>query len=104
MTNPVTQFVLDTLERASKTAAQVALLALGSEKLNVLHAQWETVGGLAAGGFVLSVLSSIASQPLGNKSTASVLPDLTSTPTVSETASVPSAVTEANQIFPNPQG
>lgn len=72
--NQVTQFVLNTLERAAKTAAQVALLAFGTEKLNILHVDWTTVGGLAGGGFVLSILTSIASQPFGDKSSPSVLP------------------------------
>lgn len=49
------------LERATKSAAQVAILVLGADQLNVLSADWPDVGGFALGGFVLSLLTSVAS-------------------------------------------
>lgn len=53
------------VERATKTAAQSALLVIGADQLNALQADWAEVGSFAAGGFVLSVLTSIASTGFG---------------------------------------
>ena len=58
-------FLLAVLERATKTAAQSALLVLGADQIDAMHANWGDVGGFALGGFVLSVLTSIASSGLG---------------------------------------
>ena len=60
-----TRFVRETLERAVKTAAQSALLLIGADQVNALAVDWPQVGAFALGGFVLSVLTSIASRPLG---------------------------------------
>ena len=59
------RFVLETLERAVKTGAQSALLIFGADQINALSADWVNVAGFALGGFVLSVLTSVASKPLG---------------------------------------
>lgn len=56
---------LAVLERAVKTAAQSALLVAGADQVNALRADWGDVGGFALGGFVLSVLFSLASTGLG---------------------------------------
>jgi hypothetical protein len=56
------------LERACKSAAQSAILALGAQAtgaIDVLHTDWLTILGLAGGGFVLSVLTSVASSGVG---------------------------------------
>ena len=53
------------IERATKTAAQSALLVIGADQLNALQADWSEVGSFAAGGFLLSVLTSIASTGFG---------------------------------------
>jgi hypothetical protein len=58
-------YLLAVLERAVKTAAQSALLVLGADQINALNAQWVDVGGFAAGGFVLSVLTSLATSGFG---------------------------------------
>lgn len=54
-----------TAERAASTAAQAALLVLGAdlidEGINVATIEWETVGGFALGGAVLTVLKCVAS-------------------------------------------
>lgn len=55
------RFAEATLERALKTAAQSALIAFGADQFNAITADWATAGGFAAGGFVLSVLTSIVS-------------------------------------------
>ncbi len=52
-------------ERAVKTAAQSAILVFGADQVNALSASWADVGGFAAGGFVLSLLTSIATSGTG---------------------------------------
>lgn len=72
-----TAFWLDALERAVKTAAQSAMLVLGADKLDVVSTEWttwSTVLGFAAGGALLSVLTSVASAPVAGVSPASALP------------------------------
>jgi hypothetical protein len=59
------RFVMETAERGVKTAAQSALLLLGADQINALSADWLNVAGFALGGFVISVLTSVASKPLG---------------------------------------
>lgn len=68
------QFLKDLLERAIKTAAQTLVLAIGAAQgFDLFTADWRTLGAAAAGGFVLSVLSSVASIPLGDRSSPSVI-------------------------------
>jgi hypothetical protein len=69
--NKIRDYVSAVLERASKTTAQAAVLEIGAEtvasgKFDVLHAHWLTILGFAGGGFVLSVLTSIASSSIGD--------------------------------------
>ena len=59
-------FATAALERALKTAAQSAILVFGADQFNALQADWETAGGFALGGFVLSLLTSVVSANLGN--------------------------------------
>lgn len=68
-------FWRDAAERAGKTAAQAALLALGADKvLDVMAADWSAVGSFALGGAALSLLTSIVSAPAsGTISPASIL-------------------------------
>jgi hypothetical protein len=68
-------FWLDAAERAVKTAAQAALLAVGADKvLDAMTADWGNVGAFALGGAVLSLLTSVASAPVPGVSPASMLP------------------------------
>lgn len=53
-------YARDLLDRATKTAAQAAMLTLGADQVNALDADWQLVGGMALGGFVLSALTTIA--------------------------------------------
>lgn len=53
------KYVLAIADRAVRTAAQSAVLVLGAEQINAVSANWADVGGFAAGGFVLSVLTSL---------------------------------------------
>ena len=51
-------------ERAVKTAAQVAVVTIGADlatAFDVMAVDWANVGGFAAGGLVLSYLTSVAS-------------------------------------------
>lgn len=67
------------LERASKTAAQAALLVLGADQLNVFAASWADVAGFALGGCVLSLLTSIVSAPIGPVRSPSLVTEPSST-------------------------
>lgn len=58
-------FWRDALERACKTAAQAAVGVIGTGALGVLDVDWQGVGAATVLGFVLSVLTSLASEPFG---------------------------------------
>jgi hypothetical protein len=60
-------FWRETFERGVKTAAQAAIIAIGQDVggFDVFDASFADVAGFAAGGFVLSVLTSIASRHIG---------------------------------------
>ena len=76
------QFVRDAAERAIKTAAQALLIAVGAAQGADLFAlNWTTAAAAAAGGFVLSVLTSLVSAPFGPKGSPSLttIPDSTTT-------------------------
>jgi hypothetical protein len=60
------RFVTESLERAVKTAAQSAVLLIGADQFNALQVDWGQVGAFALGGFVLSLLTSLASKPIGS--------------------------------------
>lgn len=66
-------FWRDAVERASKTAAQAAVAALGVGAVGILDVDWAGVAAAAALGFVLSVLTSVASEPFGDAGTPSLL-------------------------------
>lgn len=54
------------LERAIKTAAQAVITGLVlAEGFNAFEIDWGLAGGFALGGFILSILTSIASTPFG---------------------------------------
>lgn len=65
MTYLKTRFWRESFERAVKTAAQSAILVIGADQLDTLSADWANVASFALGGFVLSLLTSIASKRLG---------------------------------------
>ena len=60
-------FWIATAERAVKTAAQatIAAWAVGDGLTSAFNIDWTSAAGIALGGAVLSVLSSIASIPIG---------------------------------------
>lgn len=66
-------FWRDATERAIKTAAQSAILGLGlGEGLNLFDVDPMLMLGFAGGGALLSLLTSIASAPIGQKGSASL--------------------------------
>lgn len=67
-------FWLEALERALKTVAQALILMWGAaEGFNLFEANWETVGGTALGGFIISILTSIVSSPFGRNNSPSLV-------------------------------
>ena len=66
-------FWIDAAERAVKSAAQAALLTFGGVQVDAFTADWQTVAGMAAGGFVLSLLTSVASLKIGPQDSPSVV-------------------------------
>lgn len=59
------RFWVETAERAVKSAAQGAILAVGADQLDVLALDWRVFLGFAGGAALLSALTSIASGPAG---------------------------------------
>ena len=49
--------------RAIKTAAQVGVLLIGSDIFDIVSLDWPYILGCMAGGFVLSMLTSVAGIP-----------------------------------------
>ena len=68
-------FWMQVLERAIKTFAQSALLAIGASKgFNLFALDWHNLVGFALGGTLLSVLTSIASINVGPRAHPSLVP------------------------------
>lgn len=55
------------VERAVKTAAQAVALAIGGDALNVLNNSPTVIASAAGGGFLLSIVTSVATAPVGPK-------------------------------------
>lgn len=63
------------LDRAVKSFAQQLLLLWGADQgLDVLSIDWKSALGLAVGAALLSVLTSLASSPVGTQGSTSFLP------------------------------
>lgn len=62
----------DALERAAKTFAQSALATLGLGTVDVLAVNWVGVLSVGAGAALISLLTSMASEPVGRGGTASL--------------------------------
>lgn len=68
-------YVLDTVERAVKTAAQSAVALVSAGGLGVLDVDWGQVASVSGLAAIVSVLTSVASSGFGRgNGTASVLP------------------------------
>lgn len=57
------QFWAVAFDRAIRTAAQIAAVTLGAGAVNIITIDWANVASLAAGGFVASLLTSVALPP-----------------------------------------
>lgn len=66
-------FWKDAAERAIKTAAQVAASFLSAEGMGLFDADWTAFGSVVGMSFVLSVLTSVASAPVGQRESGSIL-------------------------------
>lgn len=75
--SPVSLFVKDLGERAGKSAVQAVMLCLTpyviSGQLDILSVNWLQVLDFGVGGAILSVLTSLGSQPFGNPYSASLV-------------------------------
>lgn len=59
-------FLIASLERAAKSAAQAVVIYLGANEVsNAIEFDWSNLGGIALAGFILSVLTSVVSAPIG---------------------------------------
>lgn len=66
------KFWIDAAERAVKTAAQTALALLGTGLVGVLEVDWAQLASVSLVAALVSVLTSIGSDPLGERGTASL--------------------------------
>ncbi len=66
-------FLKDLAERAVKTFCQSALATIGLGSVDVLHTNWFGVLSVGLGAAIISVLTSIASLPVGTPGTASAV-------------------------------
>ena len=67
------RFWKDAAERAIKTSAQVAAALLSADGMGLLDADWAATGSVVGMSFVLSILTSVASAPVGAKESGSLL-------------------------------
>ena len=67
------QFWKDAVERAVKTAAQTAVALIGTGSLGLFEIDWVQIGSVTAVAAILSVLTSVASDPVGDSGTASLV-------------------------------
>lgn len=60
------RYYTDLVDRAVKTAAQAAILSIGVEtaEMNALAVDWTLMGGMALGGALLSVLTTLGHRGL----------------------------------------
>lgn len=67
-------FWKQTAERAIKSAAQALLgLWVGDQAFNAWNADWKKAAGVALGGAILSVLTSLASASVGHSDSPSLV-------------------------------
>ena len=89
--NVVTSFILQVVEACIRSTAAAGLTYLGGGAFNLYTTNWHDLGGFMAGAFIITLLSCLATQPIGDKTTPSMfshaytfvpVPDVTKTVTV----------------------
>lgn len=55
----IRRYYTDMVDRATRTAAQVAVLMIGADTVNVVDVDWLQIAGFAAGGAALSILTTL---------------------------------------------
>jgi len=60
----IRKYYTDMIDRATRTAAQVAVLMIGADTFNIIAVDWLEIGCFAAGGAALSVLTTIGQRGL----------------------------------------
>lgn len=66
-------FWKDATERAVKTAAQVAVAMIGTGVVGIVDVDWYSVGSVSLVAALVSVLTSLGSDRVGDPGTASVV-------------------------------
>lgn len=66
-------FWKDAIERALKTAAQTAVALIGTGMVGILDVDWTQIASVSAVAALLSVLTSIGSDPFADRGTASLV-------------------------------
>lgn len=66
-------FWRDALERALKTAAQTAVALIGTGAVGIIEVHWYNVMSVSLVAALVSVLTSVGSDPLGERGTASLV-------------------------------
>lgn len=67
------QFWKETVERAIKTAAQTAVALIGTELVGIMELDWVQITSVSAVAALLSVLTSVGSDPVGKTGTPSLV-------------------------------
>ncbi len=80
------KFWRDATERAVATAAQVLVVLLGGDAIDLLTVSWPALGAAAGAAGLLSLLKSIAATHVGRKGTASLVDGPTRPPYVYDRA------------------
>lgn len=76
-------------ERAIRTAAQVAIVTVGADRLDVRTADWSEIAAMSLGGAILSVLMSI-----GADAWTGTGPSVTNAEVIPDEAVTPPGITE----------
>ena len=66
-------FWRDAIERAVKTAAQTAVALIGTDMVGFLELDWLQIASVSGVAAVLSVLTSVGSDPFADRGTASLV-------------------------------
>lgn len=66
-------FWKDALERAVKTAAQTAVALIGTGLVGIIDVDWANIASVSGVAALVSVLTSVASGPVGDADTASLV-------------------------------